>query len=393
MRICFVTGEYPPMQGGVGDCTYELGCALMQLGHQVMVVTSTKAIGTAPHSQALEPQVHPIVDRWNWSSWRHIMSQVQSDRSEVLHIHYQTAAYAMHPAINLLPLRARWSSCRPQVVVTFHDLRVPYLFPKAGAIRSWANLQLARWSDAAIVTNQEDHRQLKMAGPPTCLRWIPIGSNIAPHAPEGYARDSWRRRLGVAPSELLLCYFGFLNESKGGATLVRCLAALRDRGCAAKLVMIGGHVGDSDPTNVAFFEHVRALAVELGLADWIHWTGYVPSEQVTASFWAADVCVLPYRDGVSFRRGSFMAALAHGMPIVSTLPQHSNPLLTDGANILLVPPDDPASTAEAVERIASAPGLRDRLSRGASALAEHFTWERIAAETAELFRELRAQRG
>jgi len=88
-----------------------------------------------------------------------------------------------------------------------------------------------------------------------------------------------------------------------------------------------------------------------------------------------------------------MAALAHGMPIVSTLPQHSNPLLTDGANILLVPPDDPASTAEAVERIASAPGLRDRLSRGASALAEHFTWERIAAETAELFRELRAQRG
>ena len=152
-------------------------------------------------------------------------------------------------------------------------------------------------------------------------------------------------------------------------------------------------MGDSDPTNVAFFEHVKALAVELGLSDWIQWTGYVPSEQVTASFWAADVCVLPYTDGVSFRRGSFMAALAHGMPIVSTLPQHGNPLLINGENILLVPPDEPASTAEAVERIASAPKLRDRLSRGASALAERFTWERIAAQTAELYRELSTQRG
>ena len=161
MRICFVTGEYPPMQGGVGDCTHELGCALMQLGHQVTVITSTRAMGSAPHSQAFEPQVHPIIDRWNWSSWRSILSQVQSDQGEILHIQYQTAAYAMHPAINLLPLRVRWWSNRPRVVVTFHDLRVPYLFPKAGATRSWANLQLARWSDAAIVTNQEDRRQLR----------------------------------------------------------------------------------------------------------------------------------------------------------------------------------------------------------------------------------------
>jgi len=40
MRIGLITGEYPPMQGGVGDFTHELGKALAALGHEVHVLTS-----------------------------------------------------------------------------------------------------------------------------------------------------------------------------------------------------------------------------------------------------------------------------------------------------------------------------------------------------------------
>jgi len=40
MRIVLITGEFPPMQGGMGDFTNELGKALAELGHEVHVITS-----------------------------------------------------------------------------------------------------------------------------------------------------------------------------------------------------------------------------------------------------------------------------------------------------------------------------------------------------------------
>jgi glycosyltransferase involved in cell wall biosynthesis len=152
--------------------------------------------------------------------------------------------------------------------------------------------------------------------------------------------------------------------------------------------MIGGQVGDSDPTNVAYAEHVQALGTELGLRDHILWTGYTDAEQVSANLFAADICVLPYRDGASYRRGSFMAALAHGLSIVSTQPRAPIDTLVDGDNILLVPADDPLATADAVERLASTPELRARLSRGALQLAQAFTWNSIASKTAQVYAEL-----
>ncbi len=115
------------MQGGVGDYTRELGLALHDLGCQVQVVTSRQA-GPVPGLT-----VHPLVERWNWGCWGAILDLVRQHRPDVVHIQYQAAAYAMHPAINLLPRRLGWlGDERPRTVVTFHDLKVPYLFPKAG---------------------------------------------------------------------------------------------------------------------------------------------------------------------------------------------------------------------------------------------------------------------
>jgi len=390
VNICFVSGEYPPMQGGVGDCTHELGRALSQLGHRVVVVTSSKARRVLPAEGAAagEPEARPIVDHWNWASWGQVINTAQEAAADVLHIQYQTAAYGMHPAINLLPLRLRLVSPRPRVLVTFHDLRVPYLFPKAGPVREWANRTLARWSDAAIATNVEDYEQLKASGLLQEPHLIPIGSNIHPRAPQGYDRQQWRHGLGVADGETLLCYFGFLNASKGGETLFHALSELLGRGLPAKLLMIGGQVGDSDPTNRAYLERVKALGEALGVTERVLWTGYMPPEQVSASFWAADVCLLPYRDGVSYRRGTLMAALAHGLPIVSTEPRVPMEALVHGQNIFLVPADDPCATAGAVETLASESELRKRLAWGALELSQRFTWEHIAAQTAQLYEQL-----
>ena len=43
MRVGLVTGEYPPMQGGVGDFTRQLGQALAALGVETHVITTPAA--------------------------------------------------------------------------------------------------------------------------------------------------------------------------------------------------------------------------------------------------------------------------------------------------------------------------------------------------------------
>ncbi|OQY21274.1 MAG: hypothetical protein B6I34_07565 [Anaerolineaceae bacterium 4572_32.1] len=381
MKICLISGEFPPMQGGVGDFTRELARALGAQGHEVHVLTSGDASeeSTAQKSYL----VHRIVRNWGWGCLRTLCQWVAKHRPDAVNIQYQAAAYAMRPAIHLLPRQLRRLADRPAIVVTYHDLKVPYILPKAGFLRRQAVLELARRSDAAIVTNEQDRLALNRRL--SSMTVIPIGSNIAVQPPAGYDRVAWRARYDIGPDAFLLAYFGFLNESKGGETLIRALDKLDHN---SHLLMIGGQVGSSDPTNRAYLRHIQDLIARLELSRRVHWTGYTPPEEVSAGLLAADVCVLPYRDGASFRRGSFMAALAHGRPIVSTQPLVPLPELRDGENLLLVPSDDPATLAAAVARLAADPALRQRLGDGAAVLSRQFSWERIAARTAELFERL-----
>jgi len=386
MRIGLVTGEYPPDQGGVGDFTRELGRALVDLGHQVHVITNLALLSA---SQAHGPglRIHRVVRGWGWGCWRDIVRLNDAHHFDLLNIQYQAAAYGMHPAINLLPRRLGWRG-GPPAVVTFHDLRVPYLFPKAGRLRWQAVLALARASNGVIVTNREDELRLAGAGLRTPVARIPIGSNIAPRLPAGYRRDAWRLRWRIGPEDLLIGYFGFLNERKGGRDLVETLATLVARGVPAHLLFIGGRVGTSDPTNARYADRVDALIASRGLAGRVHRTGFVSQEEVSASLMAVDVCVLPYREGASLRHGSLHACLAHGRAIVTTRSSVDTPEFRDGENLLLVPAGDVEALADGVVRVASDPGLRARMEAGARDLAEMFGWEAIAGRTAGFFAEL-----
>jgi glycosyltransferase involved in cell wall biosynthesis len=64
------------------------------------------------------------------------------------------------------------------------------------------------------------------------------------------------------------------------------------------------------------------------------------------------------------------------------------PELRNGENVLLAPAEDIAALAESVARLAADAELRARLEKGAVALAAEFTWDHIAARTAEFFAEL-----
>jgi glycosyltransferase involved in cell wall biosynthesis len=324
---------------------------------------------------------------------RQVSQVVDEIQPDVVHIQYQTAAFNLHPAINLLPRFLKGRGRPPQFALTFHDLRVPYLFPKAGRLRWRSNLELARRSDCVIVTNAEDRERLQaytdLAGK---LSEIPIGANIQPDPPTGFDRHQQRARWGVGPQDLLLCYFGFLNASKGAEELMMAVAYLAARSAPVHLLMIGGQVGASDPTNLAYLEQVRTLISDQGIDDRVHWTGFTEASQVSANLLASDMAVLPYRDGVSFRRGSLMAALAHGLPMVSTQPAVTIPEIVPGENMWLAPARSPEALAQAIEHLWNDSDLRQRLGAGSASLARLFAWSTIAERHVQLYRELTKQR-
>jgi glycosyltransferase involved in cell wall biosynthesis len=133
---------------------------------------------------------------------------------------------------------------------------------------------------------------------------------------------------------------------------------------------------------------VQRLIEQLGLAEVVYRTGYTDLAQVSANLLAADVVVMPYRDGVSFRRTTLIAALRHGCPVVSTTPADPGlvPEIRPGENMLLAPPRDAAGLARTIAPLVNNPALRHTLASGARQLGQLFEWKQIAQKTFDLYR-------
>lgn len=392
-KIGLVTGEFPPMEGGVGAFTNELAIALSGLGHEIHIITDRRARPADaqrdfwnprdPH-QLTHVQLHPRVNRWWWSAVGTVVDVVLRYELDIVNIQYQAAAYDMHvPAVNFLPWRLRGLA---PLVVTFHDLRHPYLFPKAGRLRDWVVDHLARSAEGVVATNKADYERLLALGVvPDRVRQIPIGSNVTAHQPSPSQVEAVRAGLGLTGEDCLLGYFGFINPSKGPDILVRLLAELEQ---GYQLVFIGGRVGSSDATNRAYLADVEDLIKELGLADRVHWSGFLEEVELSAYLNACDIMVMPYRDGVSLRRGTLMAILAHGRPLITTRPLMNETYLVHGQNVWLTTVDDLPALSDSIRKLARDKPLCDKLGHGAKEISTQFDWTRIAAQTASFYREL-----
>jgi len=283
----------------------------------------------------------------------------------------------MEAAVSWLPgwLRRRCPALR--TVATFHDLRVPYLFPRAGRLRGAVRDRLVRGVDAAVFTDRADWAAaapVRASG----RHWIPIGSNLAPAPPADYDRRAWREAVGADDATFLVVHLGLLNWSKGLPTLLDALVRLRAMGRQARLLLVGAEAGATDRANRAYAHEVERLLADPAVRDLVRRLPVVPPEAASGYLLAADAAAFPFVDGASLRRGSLLAALAHGLPTVSTRGAGRG-ALRDGEHLLLVPPDDGPALAGALVRLADDPALRARLADGGRRLVAALAWPRIAA--------------
>jgi glycosyltransferase involved in cell wall biosynthesis len=166
---------------------------------------------------------------------------------------------------------------------------------------------------------------------------------------------------------------------KAQDVLVRAAALLRDRGVPFTAVCLGD--GAERPA-------VEKLAKDLGLGpEHARFLGF--RNDVADILGASDLFVLPSRsEGFPM---SILEAMSHRLPVVCT-PVGGNPeLVTDGEHGYLVPVDDHAALANAMEKLAKDPDLRRRQGEsGYARVRDEFSFERTTDRYDTLYRRVLA---
>ncbi|MFL6255100.1 MAG: glycosyltransferase, partial [Pyrinomonadaceae bacterium] len=120
------------------------------------------------------------------------------------------------------------------------------------------------------------------------------------------------------------------------------------------------------------------------LAGRIHATGTLPPAALSRHLAACDLLLQPYPDGVSTRRTSVMAGLAHGLAVVTTKGRLTESLWQESGAVLLTDPGDVAGMARAVCELLGDAAKREGLGELARATYRlHFDLPHLTAKLRE----------
>ncbi|MEX2449084.1 MAG: glycosyltransferase family 4 protein [Solirubrobacterales bacterium] len=172
----------------------------------------------------------------------------------------------------------------------------------------------------------------------------------------------------------VILFFGLLRPYKGIDTLLR---AFRRLGAEAELWIAGNPRMDTAP--------LRRLATEApGRVRFLE--RFVEDAEIPALMRRADVVVLPYRDAE--HSGVLYTALAFGKPMVLSAVGGFPEVAATGA-ARLVPPEDPAALAAALDELVRDESARTELAEAATRAATgSYSWDEAASQTLTLYRDL-----
>jgi glycosyltransferase involved in cell wall biosynthesis len=206
---------------------------------------------------------------------------------------------------------------------------------------------------------------------------------VVPHGAAGTlaARSSSRRRPG-GPRVLT---WGLLGPGKGIEHAIEAVALLREDGLRVDYTIAGQtHPRVQASGGESYRASLQALARSRGVDDTVRFDDrYLPVSALVDLVSTADIVLLPYDSVEQVTSGVLIEAVTAAKPVISTRFPHAVELLSGGAG-LLVERRDPAGIAAALRSALTAPGLSERMSRHAAAIAPQLLWPAVAARYREL---------
>jgi glycosyltransferase involved in cell wall biosynthesis len=238
-------------------------------------------------------------------------------------------------------------------------------------------------SDAdAIVAATPQHLQASTQIPPgpagQLRRVVPYGFDPGQMTWSERASAKKGQVLAAAAGRPIVFTVGRHVYYKGFDVLIRAIA-----GTDALLI-----VGGTGPLS----ERLRREAAVAGVTDRVMFTGYIPEEELIAYYEACDVFALPSTDRSEAFGIVQLEAMYCGKPIVGTqLGTGVEFVNQHGVTGLLVPPNDAAALAAAINQLLSDPDLRTKLGKaGHARVAQTFSMRQMIDSTLDVYRRVLA---
>lgn len=358
MRVVQVANFYGPRSGGLRTAVDRLGAEYCAAGHTVFLIVPGPHLErtTLPSGVirvSLPARLIPFTGGYRAVHPRPVTDLLEQLRPDALEVSDRLTLRSLGP----------WGQRHGVSTVMISHERLDRLaaqvlpMPAARAVANMANRRTAANYDAVVCTTAFAREEFDRIGA-TNLMTVPLGVDLDQYHPR--RRSAAVREQWAGPNQLLLVHCGRLSVEKHPHRSIDAVAALRDSGVDARLVVVG-----EGPLRARLERQAGRLPVEF--------TGYIGCRDTVAGILAsADIALAP---GPHETFGlAALEALACGTPAVVSRTSALAEILTDDSGATA--DNDPGAIAQAVTTVLTRPETQRR--RSARRRAEQFTWPRAA---------------
>lgn len=361
VRVLFDASALPERPAGAGVYTLELAKALSRRADVDVVAAAPREL---PGLRVVPSPRGNALRRNSWEQFA-LPLLLQGEQSDVVH--------GAHMAV---PLR----SPVPRVA-TVHDLtffRIPRRYSRRHRAYYRLLARLSRHAARIIVPSKtvagDVVRYLKY--PLERIRVIPEAARDGLGRASDAEVEALCDRLGVERG-YLLCV-GTAEPGKRAVDAVRALPLLRAQGDNRQLLLAGNEGRLSGA--------LRREAERLGVGDRVRFVGYMPGEDLAALYTGALALIFPsLYEGFGLPP---LEAMVCGTPVITSQAPAMDDVLAGGA--IFVPLRDPRAIAAETLRLAAEPAWWAENSARGREVAAKYSWDRAAAETVEVYRDVLA---
>jgi hypothetical protein len=334
-------------------------------------------LAAALQTHDIQLEIHRVA--WEKDGWRHALQalrlQATKWRDTWVLIQYTALAWSARGfPQRVLRVVKILKSCGARVGIVFHDVE-PYPGSRLiDSVRRFGQVYTMRRAltrvDLSVFTVPPERLSWLTTAPPSVV-FVPVGPNLPiPAMSQPSFREDPLPTIGV---------FSITGGKSGDCETQIILTAVRHatQNIGRLRVSIFGRHAELHESELR--EGLRDLPVELSVE------GVVEPLQVVQNLSLCDV-LLFVRGHISSRRGSAIAGIACGLPIIAYPGSETAAPITE-AGVVLVPPDQPEELNGALVRVLSDARYRIDLStRSFAAYKTHFAWTAIAARFSALLK-------
>jgi glycosyltransferase involved in cell wall biosynthesis len=350
-----ITGEYPG--GGVGDYTRRVAAALARTGDEVHVWTPRSVAGVPNDAGVL---VHGLPGHFGPRALAVLDRAIGAVSESMILVQYVPHAFGFK-AMNLPFCCWLLARRRHKIFLMFHEVAFAAASPRfrdkvLEVVTKLMAVLATRAASRIFVSTVSWERVFEQIGIRGLrIETVPVPSNVDvindPPAIQGI-----RARYGASKT-LLVGHFSAFPQNVQPYLAASIPALLADE--RVRVMLIGKGSGD--------FRQKLALQCD-GMMSRLHATGDLGAHDLSVHLSACDLMIQPYPDGITTRRGSAMAAIAHGRPVVTTKGWLTEPIWSDNAAVLLAPVNNTDNFVSTTCGLLDDPGERERLSLAAAKL-------------------------